>query len=336
MSLEPIEPEAALELFLKDKEAELAEASIKGHDYRLRHFVRWCHEQGIENLNTLTGRQLHEYRLWRRDDGDLNKVSEKTQMDSLRSFVRWLEAVDGVEQDLSQKVLSPTITADENSRDVMLDSDHASSVLSHLEKYEYAGPQHVSLTLMWHTMMRVGGVHAMDVDDYNPDEQYVKVRHRPDTGTPIKNKGDGERLVALTDDICELLDDWLENKRPDVTDDHGREPLLASREGRLQKTTLRMYVYRWTRPCAHGEECPHDRDPDDCEANVRDAASKCPSSVSPHAIRRGSITHSLNSDMPDKVVSDRANVSPQVIEQHYDRRTEHEKMEQRRDYLDNL
>ena len=56
MSLEPIEPEAALELFLKDKEAELADASIKGHDYRLRHFVRWCHEQGIENLNTLTDR----------------------------------------------------------------------------------------------------------------------------------------------------------------------------------------------------------------------------------------------------------------------------------------
>jgi len=336
MSLEPIEPEAALELFLKDKEAELADASIKSHDYRLRHFVRWCHEQGIENLNTLTGRQLHEYRLWQRDDGDLNKVSEKTQMDSLRSFVRWLEAVDGVEQDLSEKVLSPTITADENSRDVMLDSEHAASVLSHLEKYEYAGAQHVALTLMWHTMMRVGGVHAMDVDDYDADEQYMRVRHRPDTDTPVKNRGDGERLVALSDDICELLDDWLENKRPNVTGDHGREPLLASSEGRLQKTTLRMYVYQWTQPCAHGEECPHDRDPDDCEANVRDAASKCPSSVSPHAIRRGSITHSLNSDMPDRVVSDRANVSPKVIEQHYDRRTEQERMEQRRDYLDNL
>jgi len=68
----------------------------------------------------------------------------------------------------------------------------------------------------------------------------MKVRHWSDTATPIKNKGDGERLVALSDDICELLDDWLENKRPDVTDEHGREPLLASREGRLQKTTLRM------------------------------------------------------------------------------------------------
>lgn len=65
------------------------------------------------------------------------------------------------------------------------------------------------------------------------------------------------------------------------------------------------------------------------------SASKGASSVSPHSIRRESITHRLNNDMPDKVVSDRVNVSPEVIDQHYDRRTVREKMEQRRDYLDN-
>jgi len=71
-------------------------------------------------------------------------------------------------------------------------------------------------------------------------------------------------------------------------------------------------------------------------ATDHDHEYKCPSSVSPHAIRRGSITYSLNNDMPDKVVSDRANVSPEVIEQHYDRRSKREKMEQRRDYLGDL
>ena len=153
-------------------------------------------------------------------------------MDTLRVFIRWLESIDGVEQDLSEKVLSPSITPDENSRDVMLDSDSASKVLAHLEKYEYASIQHVAIALMWHTMMRVGGVHALDVDDYDSEEQCIKVRHRPDTGTPIKNQGDGERMVALSDQVCELLDDWLEAKRPSVTDEYGREPLLASREGR--------------------------------------------------------------------------------------------------------
>jgi hypothetical protein len=40
--------------------------------------------------------------------------------------------------------------------------------------------------------------------------------------------------------------------------------------------------------------------------------------------------------MPDKVVSDRANVSQRVLDKHYDRRTEREKMEQRREYLENI
>jgi site-specific recombinase XerC len=165
MSLEPITADQALDLYLTDKENELTEASLKGHKYRLGHFVRWCHQEDIDNLNELTGRQLHEYRLWRRDDGDLNKVSEKTQMDTFRVFIRWLESIDGVEQDLTGKVLSPSITPDESSRDVMLDCDSASKVLAHLEKYEHASIQHVSIALMWHTMMRVGGVHALDVDD---------------------------------------------------------------------------------------------------------------------------------------------------------------------------
>ncbi len=336
MSFEPTDPETALELYLADKENDLAEASLEAHEYRLNHLVRWCDEQDITNLNTLTGRQLHEYRLWRRKEGDLSKVAEKTQMDTVRVFIRRLESIDGVEQDLSEKVLSPSITPEENSRDVMLDSEQATEVLAHLEKYEYGTIHHVSIALMWHTMMRVGAVHALDVEDYDAEDQYLEIRHRPESGTPIKNKDDGERLVALSDQLCSLLNDWIDNQRPRVTDDHGRRPLLSTRQGRTRRSTLREYVYRWSRPCAIGKDCPHDRDPDTCEAIPHGSASKCPSSVSPHAIRRGSITHSLNTDMPDKAISDRANVSQKVIDQHYDRRTEREKMEQRRDYLDDL
>jgi integrase len=333
MTLEPIDPPTALKLYLADRANDLADASLQAHEYRLGHFVRWCDEQPITNLNELTGRRLHEYRLWRRNEGDLSKVSEKTQMDTLRVFIRWLESTDSVETDLSEKVLSPTITPKENARDVMLDAERAENVLTHLEKYEYASLQHVSTVLMWHTMMRVGAVHALDFGDYNADDQYIEVHHRPETGTAIKNKKDGERLVALSQQTCELLDDWIVDRRPDSVDDYERSPLLATSQGRASKTTLRDYVYRYTRPCVHDETCPHDRNPGDCVAMDRDHASKCPSSVSPHAIRRGSITHSLNEEMPDKVVSDRANVSQTVIDQHYDRRTEREKMEQRRKFI---
>lgn len=257
-------------------------------------------------------------------------------MDTIRVFIRWLEQVDGVEPDLSTKVRSPSLTPEQNTRHVMLESDRATKVLAYLEKYEYASLKHVTVALLWHTMMRVGAAHALDLDDYHPDEQYLEVQHRPERGTPIKNKEDGERFVALSDQICDLLNDWIADKRPDVTDEYGREPLLASQQGRAHRTTLRLYCYMATQPCAYGEECPHDRDPEECAATERDTAFKCPSTVSPHAIRRGGITYSLNSEMPENAVSDRANVSKAVLEQHYDRRTEREKMEQRREYLDNL
>lgn len=299
------------------------------------HFVRWCNEEQIQNLNELTGRKLQQYRLWRRDDGDLAPASEKSQMDTLRVFIRWLESIDGVQQDLSTKVLSPSLDSKQNSRSVMLDEDRATKLLAYLEKYRYASIEHVSIKLLWHTMMRIGAAHAVDIDDYYPDDQYLEVWHRPETDTPIKNKENGERFVALSEPTCRVLTDWLTEQRPDVTDEYGRKPLLATPHGRLSKSALRAYVYRWSQPCRYGEECPHGRDLDECSARERDFESQCPSSVSPHAIRRGSITQNLNSDVPDKVASDRANVSPEIIEQHYDQRTEREKMERRRKYLSN-
>ncbi|SDG07230.1 tyrosine-type recombinase/integrase [Halorientalis regularis] len=334
MSLEPIDPETALELYLANRETEISQATYYSHNSRLGHFVHWCDEQEIINLNELTGRQLQHYRLWRRNDGDLSPVTEKTQMDTLRVFIRWLESIDGVPEDLSTKVLSPEITPSQNARDVMLDHEQATAILTHLEKYEYASLEHLTVALLWHTMMRIGCAHALDVEDYHSNEQYLEIHHRPETETPIKNQQDGERLVALSPSVCELINDWLNNKRPFVTDKYGREPLLTTEQGRASISALRSYVYCWSRPCWYGQPCPHDRDPKQCDAMRRDNASKCPSSISPHAIRRGSITHSLGKDMPEKVVSDRTNVSQAVIDQHYDQRTERERMEQRREFLE--
>lgn len=93
-TLEPMEPERAVELYLAEKQNGYAKSTVQSHRSRLRKFLDWSAEEGIDDLNDLTGRRLHEYRIWRRNEGDLAPASEKTRTDTLRVFVRWCESVD--------------------------------------------------------------------------------------------------------------------------------------------------------------------------------------------------------------------------------------------------
>lgn len=58
--------------------------------------------------------------------------------------------------------------------------------------------------------------------------------------------------------------------------------------------------------------------------------------MTPHPIRRGYITQLLRGGVPVEVVSDRCNVTPAIIDQHYDVRTEEDKMRQRQEVLDDV
>lgn len=193
-------------------------------------------------------------------------------------------------------------------------------MLEYLRRFEYASRSHTLIELLWHTGLRIGAVYSLDVEDYDPEAERLNLTHRPETGTPLKNKSEGERMVALSRYVCEVLDDWIDHNRPDVADDHDREPLFTSKHGRLTISTMRERTYTVTRPCYYGDHCPHDRRERDCEATEYGYRSKCPSSVSPHSIRRGSITHFLTEDVPEKVISDRMDVGQDVLEKHYDKR----------------
>ena len=286
-ALEPISPQEALDLYLEDKARECQQATVRSHKSRLGFLVEWCDEQDLDNMNDLTARDIHEFRVWRRED--LNVVSEKTQMDTVRVFVEWCETIDAVQPGLFKKIKPPVIPDGGNVCETTLDSTRAEKVMAHLEKFEYATIEHVTWLVLVETGIRLGAAHSLDVGDYHGDEDHphLDLVHRPNTDTPLKNGKRDERPVSIPAEVREVLDDYLEHNRPDVTDEHGREPLLATSRGRLSKTTIRKYVYKWSRPCAYGAECPHDRGPEECEAaQAADDASKCPSSVTPHPIRR--------------------------------------------------
>lgn len=190
---------------------------------------------------------------------------------------------------------------------------------------------------MWHTCFRMGTVVGLDLDGYLPDQNRIKVRHRPETDTPLKNGIEGQRIVNLADRVTDVLDDYIRINRNDVTDDNGRSPLFTTRHGRVSRTAVRKNFYGITRPCVVTGSCPHNRCIEECEAAVqKKKASSCPSSRSPHPIRRAAITYHLNRDWPSEKVSERANVSTDVLDEHYDNRTEGDRAQGRKQYLDNL
>ena len=335
--LKPITPEEAKEQYLEAIRTEKADSTIQTREYQLRHFVRWCDKKGIENMNNIDGRDLMNYRKWRRDDGDLNNVTLRSQMSNIRHFVDFCGRIDAVPPNLHEKVLLPSLDKYENQRDESLDAERAHVMLEFLEKFEYASRDHVVFLILWKTGMRTGGLRALDRDDCYPRKKGLEVGHHPETDTPLKNKEAGERMVALDEDECEVLEDYLEHKRKDVTDDFGREPLIKTMNGRMGKVTIRRTAYRLTRPCIYSEVCPHNKNPEDCEARQDyDKASQCPDAVSAHPIRRGSITHHLDEDVPKTAVSDRMDVSPDVIDAHYDAASKEGKMNRRREYVENI
>jgi hypothetical protein len=135
-----------------------------------------------------------------------------------------------------------------------------------------------------------------------------------------------------------IVTDYIEARRTPSTDEHGREPLFTTREGnRVSRQIIYKNIVGYTRPCIFTNNCPHNRKIESCEAyQQKRQAPSCPSSTSLHPIRRGSITYHLNQGWPKEEVSERCDVSVDVLEKHYDNRTEEEKRERRREFIEDL
>jgi len=332
---EPMPIGEAVELYLDHRDEELTRNTLRSHRYRLEPLIRWAdHRDDIETTGDLDGRRLMEYRRWRKDDGDLNVTSLHTQLTTVRVWIQFLERIDAVKQELSERIEVPALDG-RGTRDEVLPREHARRIDDYLERYEYASRDHTLWTILYGVGVRLGAAHSLDVDDFDRDERRLWFEHRPDEGTTLKNGSGGERPVTLSEHITTVLADYVDNVRHDVTDDYGRKPLIAGETTRPSKSTLRRIVYRWTQPCQIGVECPHNRLESECDtAGYTNVPSGCPSIVSPHAIRKRTIIDYRKEEIPDKYISDRCNVSQSIMDKHYDVRSAEEKQEDRRDYFE--
>jgi site-specific recombinase XerD len=335
--LEPITPSAALDIYLDERRGELASATIRDHEYRLRTFTDWLEDRGITNLNDLDIRTVHEWRVWKREDnGDrdpCNSTTMRGQVSTLKQFLYRVADIRGVPETLPDRIRVPYPSKDDRSDDTKISSERIKAIFEYLDKFEYASRKHVTLLLAWRVPARRGGLRALDLEDWDPEGRALEFRHRPSTGTPLKNGVTSERDVILKPWIAEVVQDYIEGPRTDVLDENGRKPLITTYQGRPHLSTIQGWCYDVTRPCEIGDGCPHDRVIEDCEATHVDRASKCPSSRSPHQVRTGSVTAHRTAGTPRAVVSDRGDASEDVLEQHYDKAGNRERARRRQKHI---
>ena len=329
--LDPMGPAEAIEFYFRQRESELSKSTLENQRYRLNAFLDWCEKEGVTDMNDLTGRDLHSFRVSRQQD--VKKVTLNGHLQTLRVFLEFCATIDAVEAGLREQVLMPEVDAEEEARDEKLEEPTAEAILEYLDRFHYASREHVIVAILWHTGIRLGSLRAFDVRDFDPDVGCLDLNHRPETDTPLKNGQAADRSIAVGSHYCEVIADYIEHNRKDVRDDYGRHPLITSTQGRLSSTSIRNAIYEVMRPCVYGD-CPHGREPATCEAMEYGKASKCPSSRSPHGVRRGSITTHLRNETPTDVITERMNVSKAVLAKHYDQRTEREKMQIRREFIE--
>jgi site-specific recombinase XerD len=319
----------AVQRYLRRRQSDAAERSVSTWKYHLKLFAEWVEGIDIHQVGDLQPMDVDEYYEIRA--GRLAPSTLESEMYTLRGFIEYLEQLSAVEDGLSDAVRIPDLDDDERSDETRLEESAGRALLEQYRSNDVrrACREHAFLEIAWTTGARMGGIRALDLRDVDLEENYLEFKHRPDTGTPLKNKRDGERPVAITGATAAVLDDYIEGDRLHVDDEHGRQPLLTTREGRPSRNTLRNWSYLATEPCLY-QDCPHEKERESCDWVEFHHASKCPSSRSPHQVRTGSITWQLNIGMPPEVVAQRVNATLAVIEQHYDQESPLERMERRR------
>ena len=93
--LEPSTLREAVNLYISHRDLEVSTKTLQNRKYRLNAFVEWCSKVEVDNLNDLTGRDLHRYRVWRQQD--VNLVTLRGQLATLCVFLEFCVSIDVVE-----------------------------------------------------------------------------------------------------------------------------------------------------------------------------------------------------------------------------------------------
>ena len=325
----------ALMQFLSHKRSTQKESTARAYKFPNRDFVEHCEDNDIYTTDEISQRIVTTW-IDKRQQEDIKPITVKNNVKHVRVFIKWMGSRELCEWGIHEKMTIPNVPDRGDVNEDVLRTEHAETTLDYLTTYNYATRYHALLHTLWHTGCRISGAQALDVQDFEArtnEANVLKFRDRPDE-TPLKNGQKGNRDVTISEKLTQILQDYIKRHRLDKEDPVGRDPLFTIPSGRMSNQRAYKNITAVTRPCVTSGECPHDREIEDCEAaQQKDLSQRCPSAVSMHPVRKGSITNHINEGWPKEKLSERVDVSVDVLTKHYDFRTAETKRQNREEYL---
>lgn len=182
-------PDEAVDRYLNSREADDGTASktVRNYRYNLNKFRMWAKETDFEDMSDMNGLRADDYKTWVMQS-DLAPMTRQNIITTFRTFLRHCESLEIVRSGVADNVIVPSINEEDEVREARIPEETAHEILDYLRRFKYGCRKHVVFELLWHTGIRRGSLHGLDLDDWNPQNQSLQLNHRPNSETPLKNK----------------------------------------------------------------------------------------------------------------------------------------------------
>jgi len=115
--MDSISIQEAVNEYLADKRPEVTDTIYANHKHRLRMFLQWCEENGVEGMRKFRGHHLHELKKWRAEDLKPNRL--KNQLGTARLVLQFCERLEVAPMGINQLLALPDIGPQEEGRETI-------------------------------------------------------------------------------------------------------------------------------------------------------------------------------------------------------------------------
>ena len=145
--LEPTSPDEAVDRYIREKRAEgITDSTAKKIQWSLNPFLEWTKENGITNLNNLSPKRLHDFKLWlQAGDEEYAPATLEAYLTDVRALIESAEAYGGVPHGLADTMQIPRAQSDRKHE--VISEDRAEAILERLNRFEFASRRHVEFAI---------------------------------------------------------------------------------------------------------------------------------------------------------------------------------------------